>query len=79
MRKCICTTTRWCHRPAWDRRLVWVLQCRRLHQALDYRTPAEVYGIKTTSGSGIGIGAGTAAIAPVGLRPPCDGKPWKRV
>ncbi len=44
---------------------------RRPHQALDYRTPAEVYGIKTTSGSGIGIGAGTAAIAPVGLRPPC--------
>lgn len=44
---------------------------RRPHQALDYRTPAEVYGsgIKTTSG--IVPGAGMPAIAPVGLRPPC--------
>ncbi len=53
---------------------------RRPHQALDYRTPAEVYGIKTTSGSGIGIGR--ARLAPslrsaYGL--PARRQPWKRV
>jgi putative transposase len=44
---------------------------RRPHQALAYRTPAEVYGIDGENGSGTGIGASTPAIAPVGLRPPC--------
>jgi putative transposase len=44
---------------------------RRPHQALDYRTPAEVYGVENVIGSGIGIGATTPAIAPVALRAPC--------
>lgn len=44
---------------------------RRPHQALEYRTPAEVYGISKGHESGIVTGAATAAIAPVGLRPPC--------
>jgi putative transposase len=44
---------------------------RRPHQALAYRTPAEVYGITRVNGSGTMTGASTAAIAPLGLRPPC--------
>ncbi len=44
---------------------------RRPHQALDYRTPAEVYGIENRQETGNVIGAAVAAIAPVGLRPPC--------
>jgi putative transposase len=43
---------------------------QRLHQALDYRTPAEVYGLPPTprrSQAGI---IGSLAAAPVGLRPP---------
>ena len=44
---------------------------RRPHQALDYRTPAEVYGIDNEGRSGTVSGASIAAIAPVGLRPPC--------
>jgi putative transposase len=44
---------------------------RRPHQALDYRTPAEMYGLATNDESGNGIGARLAAIAPLGLRPPC--------
>lgn len=44
---------------------------RRPHQALNYRTPAEVYGIRDGNESGTVIGATTPAIAPVGLRPPC--------
>jgi putative transposase len=44
---------------------------RRPHQALDYRTPAEVYGIGNGNESGTVIGAATPALAPVGLRPPC--------
>ena len=44
---------------------------RRPHQALDYRTPAEVYGIRNGKDSGTVIGANTPAIAPVGLRPGC--------
>jgi putative transposase len=44
---------------------------RRPHQSLDYRTPAEVYGIRTVNESGNVTGAAKAAIAPVGLRPPC--------
>ena len=44
---------------------------RRPHQSLAYRTPAEVYGISRVQGSGTVTGAATAAIAPVGLRPPC--------
>jgi len=43
----------------------------RPHQALDYRTPAEVYGIETLNESGTVSGAIKAALAPVGLRPPC--------
>jgi len=43
----------------------------RPHQSLAYRTPAEVYGAKTINGSGTVTGAAKAAIAPVGLRPPC--------
>ena len=43
----------------------------RPHQALAYRTPAEVYGIRPVKGSGTVTGAAKAAIAPVGLRPPC--------
>lgn len=44
---------------------------RRPHQALDYRTPAEVYGVGQANTTGIVTGAALAAIAPVGLRPPC--------
>ncbi len=44
---------------------------RRPHQALDYRTPAEVYGIGNGMETGNVTGAAVAAIAPVGLRPPC--------
>lgn len=44
---------------------------RRPHQALGYRTPAEVYGIANVIGSGTGIGAFTPANAPVALRAPC--------
>lgn len=44
---------------------------RRPHQALDYRTPAEVYGIRSRKDSGTVTGAATPALAPVGLRPPC--------
>jgi putative transposase len=44
----------------------------RPHQALDYRTPAEVYGIGTTKGSGTVTEAIDAATAPVGPRPPCQ-------
>jgi len=43
---------------------------QRPHQALDYRTPAEVYGLPPTprrSQAGI---IGSLAVAPVGLRPP---------
>ena len=43
----------------------------RPHQALDYRTPAEVYGIARKIRTGTVIGATTPALAPVGLRPPC--------
>jgi putative transposase len=43
----------------------------RPHQALGYRTPAEVYGTANGRGSGIVIGARTPAIAPVALRAPC--------
>jgi putative transposase len=43
----------------------------RPHQALDYRTPAEVYGISKLKGSGTVTEAIDAAIAPVGPRPPC--------
>ena len=43
----------------------------RPHQALDYRTPAEVYGIINANRSGTVSGAIKAALAPVGLRPPC--------
>jgi putative transposase len=43
----------------------------RPHQALDYRTPAEVYGIKATKGTGTVAGANTPAVAPVALRAPC--------
>jgi putative transposase len=44
---------------------------QRPHQALDYRTPAEVYGLppmprRTQAGR-----IGSLAVAPVGLRPPC--------
>ena len=41
---------------------------RRPHQALEYRTPAEVYGIITPSNSGTVSGAFTPAVAPVALR-----------
>ena len=44
---------------------------RRPHQALKYRTPAEVYGIKIGKGSGTVAGASTPAVAPVALRAPC--------
>jgi putative transposase len=44
---------------------------RRPHQALEYRTPAEAYGISGVKGPGNGTGAAMAAVAPVGLRPPC--------
>jgi putative transposase len=44
---------------------------RRPHQALEYRTPAEMYGINTAKESGTVTGAAVGAIAPVGLRPPC--------
>jgi putative transposase len=43
----------------------------RPHQALEYRTPAEVYGIREGKGSGTVIGADTPAVAPVALRAPC--------
>jgi putative transposase len=43
----------------------------RPHQALNDRTPAEVYGIADVIGSGIGTGAFTPAIAPFALRAPC--------
>jgi putative transposase len=43
----------------------------RPHQALDYRTPAEVYGIRSGKGSGTVTGAITPAVAPVALRAPC--------
>jgi putative transposase len=44
---------------------------QRPHQALNYRTPAEVYGISKTKRSGTVTEAIEAAIAPVGPRPPC--------
>ena len=44
---------------------------RRPHQSLGYRTPAEVYGINEVKRSGTVSGATKAALAPVGLRPPC--------
>ena len=44
---------------------------RRPHQALGYRTPAEVYGVGDVVDSGTVIGAFTPAIAPVALRAPC--------
>jgi putative transposase len=43
----------------------------RPHQALDYRTPGEVYGVGDVIGSGTGTGAFSSAIAPVALRAPC--------
>lgn len=43
----------------------------RPHQALDYRTPAEVYGIRNSKGSGTVKGASPPAIAPLALRAPC--------
>jgi putative transposase len=43
----------------------------RPHQALKYRTPAEVYGIRNGKGSGTVSGASTPAVAPVALRAPC--------
>lgn len=43
---------------------------RRPHQALDYRTPAEVYGIINPRESGTVSGAFTPAVAPVALRAP---------
>ena len=43
----------------------------RPHQALDYRTPAEVYGIRNETRSGTVTGANTPAVAPVALRAPC--------
>lgn len=44
---------------------------RRPHQSLAYRTPAEIYGIAEVKRSGTVSGATKAALAPVGLRPPC--------
>jgi putative transposase len=44
----------------------------RPHQALDYRTPAEVYGISRMKGSGKVTEAIDAAIASVGHRPPSE-------
>lgn len=43
----------------------------RPHQALRYRTPAEVYGIGKRGISGIVAGARTPAVTPVALRAPC--------
>jgi putative transposase len=43
----------------------------RPHQSLDYRTPAEVYGIGNEIRSGTVAGAPTPAVAPVALRAPC--------
>jgi len=43
----------------------------RPHQALEYRTPAEVYGIRNGKRSGTVAGASTPAVAPVALRAPC--------
>lgn len=44
---------------------------RRPHQALEYRTPAEVYGIGDGERSGTVSGALTPAVAAVALRAPC--------
>jgi putative transposase len=49
---------------------------QRPHQALDYRTPAEVYGIGKSKGSGTVTEATDAAIAPAGPRPPCKTAAW---
>ena len=48
----------------------------RPHQELDYRTPAEVYGIGKMNESGTVTEAIKAAIAPAGQQPPCKTAAW---
>jgi len=43
----------------------------RPHQALEYRTPAEAYGIRNPIRSGTVARANPSAVAPVALRAPC--------